>query len=270
MDIQDLICHIIDNKGKKETNKDEKEILKVLKENEIHFLTSELSIERQLRILSKVKQDSPIFSSIEKYIDKKDKNLLMILLVFPEEKITKININQELNIDSSLEYIINPRKKDFQIAKQEKKFEEKISALRKELQQQKEDLMKTFQGEFNSMKNEFEKQIQNIQIENQKNQKEFEENIQEDNSNLNKKLETLTQNDQQMQIKLNLLDSIKQQTTLIEEIMNDFDRKFINDSNHQSDENFTKLHFASKINDFKMALWLISKGENIKAKDIIY
>ena len=54
----------------------------------------------------------------------------------------------------------------------------------------------------------------------------------------------------------------------------EFNAKFENDSErfycHKDDPKFTKLHFAAKIEDKRMGFWLISKGADINAKDIIY
>ena len=54
----------------------------------------------------------------------------------------------------------------------------------------------------------------------------------------------------------------------------EFNVKYENDSEgyfcYKDDPKFTKLHFAAKINDTRMGLWLISKGEDINSKDIKY
>jgi len=52
--------------------------------------------------------------------------------------------------------------------------------------------------------------------------------------------------------------------TINPSIIFDFNTKYENDSNHTQ---FTKLHFAAKIDDVKMGEYLISTGANINAKD---
>ena len=49
-----------------------------------------------------------------------------------------------------------------------------------------------------------------------------------------------------------------------------FKTKYKNDFIHKKDPKFTKLHFAAKIDDSEIGELLISKGADIKAKDIIY
>ena len=54
----------------------------------------------------------------------------------------------------------------------------------------------------------------------------------------------------------------------------DFNTQYENDSEkpycYKEDPTFTKLHFAAKINDEKMAEILISEGVDINETDIIY
>ena len=49
-----------------------------------------------------------------------------------------------------------------------------------------------------------------------------------------------------------------------------FESEFANDPDHKKDRKFTPLHYAVKINNKKIVLYLISKGADINAKDIIY
>ena len=50
-----------------------------------------------------------------------------------------------------------------------------------------------------------------------------------------------------------------------------FEKNYKNGLDYRNDQNkFTKLHFASKTDNLKMGQFLISKGEDINAKDIIY
>ena len=52
--------------------------------------------------------------------------------------------------------------------------------------------------------------------------------------------------------------------------IDDFNAKYENDSNHKNDSTFTKLHFAAMTNSKEMLEILLSKGEVINAKNIIY
>ena len=60
------------------------------------------------------------------------------------------------------------------------------------------------------------------------------------------------------------------QLKILQKEIDDFDAKYENDSDHKSDSEFTKLHFAAKNNSKEIGEVLISKGADMNAIDIIY
>jgi len=65
----------------------------------------------------------------------------------------------------------------------------------------------------------------------------------------------------------NQLDDFNEPEPISQQEIDDFNTKYENDSDHRNDQQFTKLHFAAKIDDVKMGEYLISTGANINAKD---
>jgi len=62
-------------------------------------------------------------------------------------------------------------------------------------------------------------------------------------------------------------ERIEKERKELEKLEQEFNNKFENDSNHKDDPKFTKLHFAATIDDVKIGELLISRGEDINAKD---
>ena len=84
----------------------------------------------------------------------------------------------------------------------------------------------------------------------------------------NKKL-IKSQNEQIDQLK-KILDTVQISNDFIQSQINNFDESFENYPFHKDDEKFTKLHYATKIQNQEMLIYLISKRADINAIDIIY
>ena len=162
MNFDDFLPRWNHRKTKIMTNQDEEKIIESIKDNNISsFLNSNISLERKIRILSKIENDE-IISSICDYIFKMDSdhyninklgyNREIFLILYKEEDINIIS--EKLKIQLKLENIINPKRKEIQL-------NDKNLKLEKEIMEIKENSLRIFEEqkkENNILKQEIEEQ----------------------------------------------------------------------------------------------------------------
>ena len=147
--------------------KAEKEMLTMIKEDNVEsFLCSILSIERKIRILSRVNSSNNIDYSIYKFILEMNNNKFdqqnqqmneFFLILFKEEEIIKRN--EMKNQQIKFEKIIFPKKKELNYKEKNRKLKKKLLNLEEKFEETenryKELLFKTFEKEYVKIKSNY-------------------------------------------------------------------------------------------------------------------
>ena len=230
-------------KGKKSTKEEEKRIRdKITEKNYERFFQSQMSKERKIRILSKIKSNHPIYSSLQNYIfsinsnneDNNDNNNNNNNDNNNKENNNKENNNKENEEDKEIflilydekeirkgckrlklksEELINPRKKDMKI----KELKEKIEEMKRNQEEQNEiekEKIKTISNQAEMFKHENQALKKEIEILKQKLEQQNQENqqLEAPDKVLPQKSE---QGDSELFIKILLLGSFSGKTTIL-------------------------------------------------------